>query len=58
MTRLTSSKWFLPAFCILLGVAFLVAQWLGGNVVQGAYAVAFMAALALALLLGARSETV
>ncbi len=58
MTRLTNSKWFLPAFCVLLGCAFLVAMWLGGNPRQGVYALVFMAALGLAILVGGRSETV
>lgn len=57
MTRLTRSKWFLPAFCVLLGGAFLVAQWLGGNPRQGVYALALMVALGLAILFGGRSET-
>lgn len=58
MTKLTSSKWFLPAFCVVLGCAFLAAEWLGGSARGGLYALAFMTALGLAILLGGRSETV
>jgi hypothetical protein len=58
MTRLTRSKWFLPAFCVVLGVAFLVAEWLAGNARGGVYALAFMTALGLAVVLGGRSEAV
>jgi hypothetical protein len=58
MKRLTRSRWFLPAFCVVLGCAFLAAQWWGGDPRAGVYALAFMVALGLAILLGGRSETV
>jgi len=35
VTRLTRSKWFLPAFCGLLGSAFLLTQWIGGIHARG-----------------------
>ena len=56
MTRLTRSKWFLPAFCGLLGGAFLLAQWIGGNPRQGVLALALMIALGLAVLLGGAAK--
>lgn len=58
MTRLTRSKWFLPAFCVALGGVFLAAQWAGGDPRAGVYALVFMTALGLAILLGGRSEMV
>ena len=58
MTRLIRSKWFLPAFCVVLGCAFFAVRWLGRDAREGIYALAFMIALALAVLLGGRSETV
>ena len=31
MTKVTRTKWFLPAFCVFLGAAVLLAQWIGGD---------------------------
>jgi undecaprenyl pyrophosphate phosphatase UppP len=52
------SRWFLPAFALCLGVAMLAAMWVGGNLREGIYSFALMAALALLFLLGGRSETI
>ena len=52
------SKWFMPAFCVGLGVVVLVASWLGGHPGAGAISLALMAAFGLLFLLAAgRSET-
>ena len=56
--RMTRSKWFMPAFCVALGVACLAAFWLGGNRNQGLFSLALFAAIALVFALGGRSETV
>ena len=58
MTTITKTKWFLPAFCVVLGVAVLVAQWIGGDVRSGLISFALLAAFGLLILLGGRSETV
>jgi hypothetical protein len=58
MMQLTRSKWFLPSFCAVLGAVFLAAQWAGGNPREGVYALVFMTALGLAILVGGRSEVV
>ena len=53
------SKWFMPAFCLALGVVVLVAGWLGGQLGTGVFGLVVMAAFGLViLLLTGRSETV
>jgi hypothetical protein len=52
------SKWFLPLFCLAIGVVIFVASWLGGQPGAGVFALAFMAAVGLVLLLAARNETI
>ena len=52
------SKWFLPAFILVLGLIIAGAQWQGGHLGRGVEALGLMAAFALAVLLGGRSETV
>jgi hypothetical protein len=52
------SKWFLPAFILVLGLIIGGAQWQGGHLDRGLEALGLMAAFALAVLLGGRSETV
>ena len=52
------SKWFLPLFCLGLGVVVLVASWLGGSLGAGVYGLVVLAVFGLALLLlTGRSET-
>ena len=52
------SKWFLPLFCLGLGVVVLVASWLGGQLGAGMYGLVVLAAFGLVLLLlTGRSET-
>jgi hypothetical protein len=58
MTALTKTKWFLPAFCVLLGVAVFAAQWIGGDARSGLISFASLAVFGLLILVGGRSETV
>jgi hypothetical protein len=55
---LTSSKWFQPLFAVGLGVLFLVAMWVGGDLRGGVVSLAIMVALGALILLGGRSETI
>ena len=45
------SKWFLPLFCLGLGLVVLVASWLGGQLGAGVYGLVVLAAFGLVLLL-------
>jgi len=56
---ISQSKWFLPTFSGVLGVAVLVAGLIGGQPVVGVAGLVVMAAFGLFVLLaGSRSETV
>ena len=55
---ITRSKWFLPAFSLVLGLVMLAVSWLGGSLGQGLISLAVLAALGLIILLAGRSETV
>jgi hypothetical protein len=37
------SKWFMPLFCLALGVVVFVASWLGGQLRAGVVSLAIMA---------------
>ena len=53
------SRWFMPLFCLGLGVVVLAASWAGGQLSVGVYGLVVMAAFGLVLLLLAgRSETI
>jgi hypothetical protein len=53
------SRWFMPLFCLGLGVVVLVANWLGGQLGAGLFSLAVMAGFGLFLLLvTGRSETI
>ena len=53
------SRWFMPAFCLALGVVVLVASWLGGQLGSGVFGLVVMTAFGLViLLLTGRSETI
>lgn len=54
----TRSKWFLPAFSLVLGLVMLAVSWLGGSLSQGVISLAVLAAFGLIVLLAGRSETV
>ena len=52
------SSWFMPGFCLGLGVVVLVASWLGGQLGTGIFALVVMTAFGLAIVLVTRrSET-
>jgi multisubunit Na+/H+ antiporter MnhB subunit len=55
---ITRSKWFLPAFALVLGLVMLAVSWLGGSPGQGLISLAVLAAFGLIILLAGRSETV
>ena len=54
----TSSRWLAPLCALAIGVACLIAFWVGGNRGDGLRALAVMAAVALVVALGGRSETI
>jgi hypothetical protein len=56
--QITRTKWFLPLFAVALGVAFLVAQWIGGDLSGGIGSLAIMTGAGALFLLGGRSETI
>ena len=58
MTAMTKTKWFLPVFCVFLGVLVLAAQWIGGDARGGLISFALLAVFGLLILVGGRSETV
>ena len=55
---ITRSKWFLPAFSLVLGLVMLAVSWLGGSLSQGLISLAVLAGFGLIVLLAGRSETV
>jgi hypothetical protein len=52
------SKWFLPAFCVAMGVVLLIAAWIGDDLRNGLYFLAWMTGFGLVILLAGRSETI
>ena len=53
------SKWFLPLFCLGLGIVILAASWLGGQLGAGLISLAILAGFGLlVLLLTGHSETI
>src|SRR3954467_15426976 len=58
MTTRRYPKWFMPAFCVALGVACLAAFWAGGNRNQGLFSLALFAVIALVFAVGGRSDTI
>jgi multisubunit Na+/H+ antiporter MnhB subunit len=56
--QITTSKWFLPLFAVVLGLLVFVAQWIGGNPGSGLVSFAILAGAGLLFLLGGRSETI
>ena len=56
---ITCSRWFVPLFCVALGLVLFAVNWLGGHLTEGVLSLAVMAAFGLIiLLLAGRSETV
>lgn len=52
------SKWFVPSFCLVLGLVMLAVSWLGGSLGAGAVSLGIMVAFGLFVLLAGRSETI
>ena len=58
MTTVLRTKWFMPAFAVALGVVFLVAFWVGGDVGAGLWSLAVMSVFAAAILALGRFDLV
>ncbi len=58
MTAVHRTKWFLPLFSVGIGMVFLGALWAGGERRAGVEALAVMTILALAFLVGGRSDLI
>ena len=56
--RIFTTRWFLPAFTVVLGLGLGGAQWKGGDRQTGLTSMGFFIAIAAVLLLGGRSETI
>jgi hypothetical protein len=55
---ITRSRWFLPAFAVLMGGVMFVALWIGGDLTGAVISLAIMTGFAAVILLGGRSETI
>ena len=53
----TRSRWYLPAFCLFMGVVMFGAFAIGDNLGQGVFSFGVMSALGALFLFGRRSET-
>ncbi|MFY9580606.1 MAG: hypothetical protein WAQ33_14930 [Gaiellaceae bacterium] len=51
-------KWFMPLFSLGLGVACLVAFWIGDNLRQGLFSLALLGGVGAVFAVGGRSETI
>jgi hypothetical protein len=58
MSTAPRNKWVLPTFTLFLGILVFAAQAIGGHVTDGLLSLALLAAVALVLLIGGRSETI
>ena len=58
MTALHKTKWFTPAFCVLLGLGCFLALWAGDRPRDGLVAFALMAVFGGVTLLGGRSDMI
>ncbi|HET6174195.1 MAG TPA: hypothetical protein VFD90_16405 [Gaiellales bacterium] len=58
LSRVFTTRWFLPVFTVFLGVCLGGAQWKGGDRETGLTSMAFFVAIAAVLALGGRSETI
>jgi hypothetical protein len=56
--RVFTTRWFLPVFTVVLGLALGGAQWKGGDRQTGLTSMAFFVAIAAVLFFGGRSETI
>ena len=57
MRRVFRSRWWMPSFCVALGLAVLAASWAGDDLRGGIWGLAMMTALGAVFLFGGRSET-
>jgi len=58
-TKNPSQRWAIPAVAVFIGLGYLVAGWVGGDLIFGVFGLLLMVGVAAAaLLLGRRSETV
>jgi hypothetical protein len=55
--KLFRSKWWMPSFCLFLGLLIFGAFAIGGNTGEGLWSLGVMVAVGLMFLLGGRSET-
>jgi len=53
-----TSKWFLPGFCVFLGVVCLGAFWIGDDLGSGLFSFGVLAGLGVVAAIGGRSETI
>lgn len=58
MRAMTRTSWFLPMFSVGLGVAFLVAFWIGGQPGSGLWALGVMLVFALLIAAGGRFDLI
>jgi hypothetical protein len=58
LSRIGSTRWFLPALTLALGLAFGGAQWIGGDGQTGVTSMALFLAVAALFFWGGRSETI
>jgi hypothetical protein len=56
--RIFTTRWFLPAFTVVLGLGLGGAQWIGGDRQTGLTSIAFFVVIAALLFFGGRSETI
>jgi hypothetical protein len=56
--RVFTTRWFLPAFTVVLGLGLGGAQWIGGDRQTGLTSIAFFIVIAALLFFGGRSETI
>jgi hypothetical protein len=58
MTAVHKTKWFMPAFCLVLGLGCFAALWAGDRPGDGLAAFGLLAGLAALTLLGGRSDMI
>jgi hypothetical protein len=55
---ITRSKWFVPLFCVAMGLVLFAAEWIGGDPGGGLISLAILTGFGALILLGGRSETI
>ena len=56
--QISRSRWYIPAFAVLLGIVIFAAQWIGGDPLNGLVSFGIMAVFGALVLVGGRSETI